>query len=276
MQHRADILEFGICWLTLIQADLLELVELSARHGFTTLSIGPQQYLDSLEAGETQASVRRRLNDAGVKIAFLDAVVTGLPGLPRAAPPTDISTCLHVACCLDAPLINVAHYKGGEVAADALIAGVAQFCETAAQDGVSIALEPIAGTGFPDLAATQAIIEASGQPNCGIMFDPTHWARANGTLADIQSLRPGIITGFQLCDRTKPAPGVAPVPMAGRDLPGEGELPLWQITEAVLANNPALTIELEVLSEELQAMTAAEAAARCVSAMQNWQTLRPG
>ena len=51
-----------------------------------------------------------------------------------------------------------------------------------------------------------------------------------------------------------------------RDLPGEGELPLWPVTRAVLANNPALTVELEVLSHELRGLPSAEAARRCRAA----------
>ena len=45
-------------------------------------------------------------------------------------------------------------------------------------------------------------------------------------------------------------------------VPGEGDLPLWEVTEAVLANNPALTIELEALTTELKAMPSETAAAR--------------
>ena len=55
-----------------------------------------------------------------------------------------------------------------------------------------------------------------------------------------------------------------------RDLPGEGELPLWQVTEAVLANNPALTVELEVPSMELKGLSSEAAAARCRMAMDKW------
>jgi sugar phosphate isomerase/epimerase len=59
--------------------------------------------------------------------------------------------------------------------------------------------------------------------------------------------------------------------MTGRLLPGEGELPLGEIVSAALANSPALTIEVEVFSEELGAMTADAAAARTAAAVAAWR-----
>ena len=59
--------------------------------------------------------------------------------------------------------------------------------------------------------------------------------------------------------------------MTGRSLPGEGELPLGEIIAAALANNPAITIELEVFSEELREMPLDAAAARVASAVEVWK-----
>ena len=63
--------------------------------------------------------------------------------------------------------------------------------------------------------------------------------------------------------------------MFWRDLPGEGDLPLWEVTEAVLANNPALTVELESLTPELRDLPPEQGAERCRAAMDAWVQSRP-
>ena len=58
--------------------------------------------------------------------------------------------------------------------------------------------------------------------------------------------------------------------MTGRDLPGEGDLPLREIALAALENNPALTAELEVFSEELRSLSVDDAAKRVRAAVDAW------
>ena len=92
------------------------------------------------------------------------------------------------------------------------------------------------------------------------MFDAWHFARSGGALDQLVGLPPGMITIVQLCDRTEPEPGAAYVPMAGRLLPGQGDLPLVEWTSRLLVDHPDAVVGVEVFSGELQAMPAAEAA----------------
>jgi sugar phosphate isomerase/epimerase len=117
----------------------------------------------------------------------------------------------------------------------------------------------------------QAITAACGEPNCKILFDTWHLARGGHGVSDLRALPPGAIGALQLSDRIEPPPGSAYVPMTGRLLPGEGELPLGEIVAAALVNSPGITIEVEVFSEELTGMTADTAAARTAAAVQAWR-----
>lgn len=263
-------LTVGMCWLTLPNAGFVELVELSARHGFPTISLGPNLVHQQLATGDTPALLRRRLADAGVRVAYIDAIVSGLPGLAPPEPPSDPQSCFEAAEMLETAMVNAAHYKGHPVGFDELADGVGTLCRDAARHGLKVGLEPIAGTGFPDLATTDRLARASGAENCGLLFDPTHWSRAGSSVADIEALEPGRIIGFQLCDITPSRPLDPAHGFFNRDLPGEGDLPLWEVTRAVLANNPALTIELEVPSMELKDLPSDAAAARCRAAMDTW------
>lgn len=265
----------GMCWLTLPKAGFIELVELSARFGFPTVSLGPVLVQDRIAAGDTPAVLRKRIADAGVRIAYIDAIVSGLPGLAPPTPPSDPASCFEAAEMLEAPMVNAAHYKGRPVDFAQLVDGVGALCRDAARHGLTVGLEPIAGTGFPDLRTTERIVVACGERNCGLLFDPTHWSNAGSTVADIRALGPGRIVGFQLCDITTTRPRDPAHGIFFRDLPGEGDLPLWEVTEAVLANNPALTVELESLTPELRELSPEAGAARCRAAMDAWVRQRP-
>jgi sugar phosphate isomerase/epimerase len=104
-----------------------------------------------------------------------------------------------------------------------------------------------------------------------VLLDTWHFARSGGGVADIEALPPGSIGAFQLSDRTLPAPGAAYVPMTGRKLPGEGELPLAAILAACIANSPEITAEIEVFSEELRNLPLDDAAARAAGAVGAWR-----
>ena len=43
--------------------------------------------------------------------------------------------------------------------------------------------------------------------------------------------------------------------MSGRELPGDGKLPLRDLIEAGLENSPDATLDLEVLNDELRRLT---------------------
>jgi sugar phosphate isomerase/epimerase len=61
------------------------------------------------------------------------------------------------------------------------------------------------------------------------------------------------------------------VPLGGRRLPGDGELPLHELVEAALDNSPAATLDLEVLNDELRGLPPDGAAARLAAAARAWR-----
>jgi sugar phosphate isomerase/epimerase len=183
----------------------------------------------------------------------------------------DIAGCLEVAEALAAPIINVSHYGAAPAPLAETADAIGAACLLAARSGMTIVLEFVPNSGDPDLGFAKSIAEACGEPNCKIHLDTWHLARSGGTLADIRALPPGAIGAFQLSDRVAPPPGAVYVPMTGRLLPGEGELPLNEIVAAALANSPDITLEVEVFSEELAALSADGAAQRTAAAVRAWR-----
>jgi len=269
----------GLCWAMIHSASLVETIELAARHGFPTLEVSPYVYFAALEGGESAARLRGRLRDAGVRVQVIDCISGGLPGLDDAATEfrgqpmrrDTVETCLEVAEALEAPVLNLTHYRGNPVEPAVLAQALGEVCRKAGERGRAVALEFVPDSGIPSIHAARHLAESCGAANCGILLDTWHLARSGGTLGDIEALPAGMIAAFQLSDRIEPEPGAPYVPMSGRRLPGEGELPLGPIIAAAFANNPGLTMELEVFSEELLAMPPADAAQRVARAMEAWR-----
>lgn len=269
----------GLCWGTIHQANLIETIEAAARHGFPTLQIPPDLYFACRDDGVSAASLRKRLADAGVTVRLIDAVTAGLPGMRtepvafkgRTLPRWDTAQCLEANDALEAPLLNVSHYQGQPVPLAEMAEAVGSASRLAARHGVTLVLEFVPDSGIRSLGEARAIAEASGEANCKVHLDTWHLARSGGTVADIQALPAGAIGAVQLSDRIAPPPGAAYVPMTGRLLPGEGELPLAGIVTAALANSPDITLEVEVFSEELAAMSADAAAGRTAAAVRAWE-----
>ncbi|HEX8055363.1 MAG TPA: hypothetical protein VF481_01775, partial [Novosphingobium sp.] len=73
--------EIGLCFGTVHQAGLIEMIEVAARHRFPTLQVPPDLYFACRDAGMSPAALRRRLADAGVRVQLIDAITTGIPGM---------------------------------------------------------------------------------------------------------------------------------------------------------------------------------------------------
>ena len=273
-------LEIGLCWGTVYRASMLEMIEAAGWHGFPTLSFPPALYLDCLSSGIDAKAMRKRLKDASTRLRVVDCISKGLPGMPddpisfdgRLMPRPDEASCFAMAEDLEAPIVNLAHHGAAEVTEAELVDAIGGISRRAAARGLTIALEFVPGSGIRDIATAQRIAAACGEPNCTILLDTWHLARTGGSAADVAALPAGKIGAMQLCDRTEPPPGTPYVPMTGRDLPGEGELPLGDIVRAARANNPDLTVEIEVFSAELAGMTIDAAAARTAAALAKWRS----
>ncbi len=274
-----DDLEIGLCWGTLQQANLLELIEAAARHGFPTLSVRPDMVNPYLADDPSGRVLRRRLAAAGVRVRVIDALSRGLPGVPdyvevgaRRTLRADETGCLRIAEVLEAPFVNVTFFGGDLVSRDEVGEALRDVTARAVARGVRLVLEFVPGSSLADIDVAREVVRQVDDPGCTILLDSWHLARSGGTLDDVRALPERSIGALQLCDRSDPAPGAPYVPMQGRSLPGEGQLPLHELVDAALANNPDLTAEIEVFSEELRTLTVDAAAGRVAAAIAAWRT----
>ena len=141
--------DIGLCWGTLHQATLPELIEAAARHHFATLSFPPYLYADCLSAGMTPQAVLRQMRDAGVRLTVADCISAGLPGMPdtpisfggRLLPRPGEADCFAMAGALEAPLVNISHFGAGPVSQEEMTEAVGAICRRAATRGLGVVLE---------------------------------------------------------------------------------------------------------------------------------------
>lgn len=202
------------------------------------------------------ATLRQRLRDCGV-CAHL---ATGLWVLPESeplhfAPTLDVAASLGVETML--VVVNDDHTGRA-------LECFAKTCALAAARNIAVGLEFMAYTSLRSLAAAADFVAAAKAPNAALIIDALHLARSGGTPADVAALPPRSIALAQLCD----APLVSPPREAlrhearnARRLPGEGELPLFALMDAL---PPGTWLDIEAPS--VQPGTPTEKASRAAAA----------
>ncbi len=274
----------GLCWGTVRQASLLQLIEVAETHGFPTITVPPAVFELCLASGTTVAGLRRRLSDAGIRVTVIDALTRDLPGSPRIDEIPAIwrdnwkyglDDLIRMAEALEAPTINVTHFLGNPVTPPDMAQAIAGLAKRAGGHWLRLSLEFIPDTSLASLAAAAQIVQLCGAANVGIMLDVWHLLRSGGRAEDIRSLPADSLAGVQLNDRRADAIEAPRESVADRSLPGEGAAPLQEILQAILANTPGVSIEIEVFSSQLAALSPMVAAERVAHAVAAWQRTLP-
>lgn len=206
------------------------------RAGFDQVSIWPG-------AGYGTADDRRVLDDAGLGVWDVDAVVAWVgdddPGGPyfEEAPEDVVFAC---AATLGARAVNALLIgPRGEVTVERAAERVARLARRADDLGMVLTVEFARSTAVPDLHRANAIIEASGAPNAGVLVDTWHHHWSGVRDAPFHHVR-----AIQLSD----APAERPVdfPQATRhrrEVPGTGAADLVTVVRGAPAGTP-LVVEV--------------------------------
>jgi sugar phosphate isomerase/epimerase len=179
---------------------------------------------------------------------------------------------LALACFL--PVIDAAAELGagkivvncGYPAEGPFVSFMASYCGAAHKNGLKLVLEFMPYSGARTLEQAARMVGAAGQPNFGLMIDPLHLARSGGTPADVRVLAPGLVEMVQLCDAPLAKPGAADLrteALTDRLYPGEGELPLHELLDAV---GPGVQIDIEAPCRKHAGLPPADQARRTAAA----------
>lgn len=197
--------------------------------------------------------LRKVLDDSGIALANISTY--------RFVPetnPGDYKAVLDAAAALGAGVMVANCFTPDEGLATDNLAAV---CELAGRFGIRVGLEFIPVSNVPTLERAAAIMSATRSPAAGLVIDALHLARSGGSPADVAAVDPALILAVQLCDAPLAAPPDLYAEMrAGRLYPGEGELPLAALLEAV--PSAGVEIEVEVPHLRVQGLSGVERARR--------------
>jgi sugar phosphate isomerase/epimerase len=240
----------ALCHFTMIELEPPALVDVAAGAGFAAVSLmvqlpasrGPGYPM----LGDTamRRETKRRLDATG--LILVDAATCRLEPESEAG---DFAQALETAAYLGAHSVDV---NGNDPDPSRLSDRFAALCALAAPYGLRIGLEFMMSTQVKTLGDALALIERSGAVNAAVTVDALHLARSGGSPADVAALDAGQISYVQLCDGPASAPpeGYAWEAATERMLPGEGELPVHALVEAVA---PGVPLGVEAPSQRRRA-----------------------
>ena len=246
----------------MIDAHPLELIEAAVVGGFSHCGIrlvAPRPgdpLIDVLAEPGGIDAIARKLTDTGIGLLDIEAI--WLSPTTRVA---SLAPALEAGARLGAKYVLVV---GNDPDPARLGDNVAALCEAGEPLGLRIMLEFITYCSVDSLKSAAACIRAVGRPNAGILVDTLQFFRSGASPADIAAHNPSLFSYVQLCDGLKQAPATIDErrdeARQNRLLPGQGELPVRELLQALPAGIPisleAPTAALRGLDRRRQAQIA--------------------
>ena len=264
----------GLCAQSVTQCSVHDRIGLASAHGFRYTSIlGPEHRTLAAE-GVGGLPLRGYLDDHGVAIAEVDALVDWLPGterVPWVASLPGLSELLEIADTLGAYALNVVDLLEGPVPPlDVAAEAFAAVCDQAAPQGVVVALEFVPWTRIPDLATAVEIVDRAGRANGGVMFDSWHHHRGGGTIDDLDDHAISRIVALQINDAPASEFGArVRQPEQRRLLPGDGVIGVGALLRRLHDGGCRAPLGLEVISVDLAQEPVDEVVARLAAAIRS-------
>ena len=253
--------EVGIDHLTMLDVSPPELVTVAWEAGFDAVSPRVAASTPSEEpwlmtpGSPMLEETARRLDDTGIRALAVEVVRIG-----SATRREDYESTLEAGARLGARYVTV---NGDDPDMERACETFAALTVDARPYGLRPLIEPIPYTHVSNLDEAAHIAEHSG--GGGILVDALHFRRFGGSVEQLRSLDPELLSYAQLCDAPLAPPSGLPRPRklprgqstdgtdlqlesrAMRLLPGDGELPLADILAALPEGIP-VSVEAPVVA----------------------------
>ena len=264
-----------LCSGTMLKASIPEMIEAAVAGGFSGITLWPQDYQRARDEGLSDADLRHMLADSGIEIADLDPLLTWVPGESESEGPDGLKFAREeefyaIADAVGGRSINLAQPFSDSIDIDAAAEAIAGVCDRAADHGLLITLEFLPWTGVSDAAIAWEIVRLADRPNATVMVDSWHHFRGPCDHSQLRAIPGDKIGGVQLNDAPRLLPTdrtIIEESMDGRCLPGEGDIPLVEIVQALDASGTQAPFGLEVFSAELDKLPPIEVGRRGGEAM---------
>lgn len=258
-----------MCTGTMRGVDFATKARAASNAGFDAISIRPAEYDELVALGWSAADIRSFLADLGLGVAELDPVMTWLPGAEAPPGMHAVDEVLAIARALRPDCVSVLVPVAAPLHLGEATVAFAALCDRAADDGVRLAIEFFAWSPLCSLADTWTIVRDAGRANGGIILDTWHHARRGGTVDDIDLVDAVRIWGVQIADApARPVlDDLAAECRHHRRWPGEGELPLDAIVQALRVGGCRAPLSIEVFGDTTDAADASARARRAYCAL---------
>jgi sugar phosphate isomerase/epimerase len=219
------------------EVDPLALVDVAADAAFDSvgLRITGRRLGDSFRPivgnAAALAEIRERARSRGMRIANISAYHC-YPEIGR----DKLEPLVDATAALGSDMILVSGYDPDHERFGDMLS---EYADIAAQRGIRLFLEFVPFSQVKSLPAAVAIVRRVGKPNLGMIVDPLHLARSGGTPDDVAAVPRDRLFFAQLCDAQAATPAGMDLPTearTGRLAPGDGELPLARLLDALPAN----------------------------------------
>jgi sugar phosphate isomerase/epimerase len=236
---------------TLRFADLPTRVASAAAAGFTGIGLRLTDYLD---AGLSDGDIRALLDRHGVRVLELEHTWDWAAGEDPAE-----EAMWRLADHVGFRHLNIPMFFPHPVRD--LIEPFGAFCDRAARHGVRVGFEFLPYSHIRTIGEAAAVVAAADRPNGGITLDLWHWFRSGARPADLAGIPAAAITTVQLNDvRPVPGPDLTEEARHRRLLPGRGAGDTAGVLRALREHGVTAPVSVEVFSDDLDALPAAEAA----------------
>lgn len=266
-----------LCAGTLPAASFRARVAAAAAAGFAGVSVFSTDHRRARAEGLSDADLAAILADHGLSVAEVDPLLDWIPGAGLGASATEAGRAFfdfspddfcEIARALGARSLNAVALPATPQGRDALADAFGRLCDRAGEHGLLVHLEFLPWTEVRDLETALAIVEAAGRENGGVTVDAWQHFRSGRDVADLGRIPGARVHCVQLCDAPRePEPDPVEETMHRRLLPGEGDVPLVAWIRALDVAGVRAPIGVEVFSDALQALPAAEAAQRAGDAL---------
>lgn len=241
--------DISLAHLSMIDATPHQLIDAAVAGGFQGVGLrirstgAPPGSIDLVEDHNARASVRKRLDDNGLRVFDVEAFAL--------LPTTDVldfEPALDVAAELGAKkLLCVC----GDDDPSRLLERFIGLCELAQSRGIIVGLEFIPYMAIKTLGAARELLGRASHPNAALLLDVLHLSRSGGTPEDLQGLTESDFAFVQLCDARAGRPTYEGLPQEARTdrlYPGEGALWLDRLVP-YLPPGKHLSIEAPVAAD---------------------------
>lgn len=248
---------------------LLERIQPVADAGFTAMSVWPGDV-----KGVDRDHLKSALTLAGLTLTDLELIGNWSPDhagstgpFADIVRPTTPAKLLPLAESLGVSTVSVVELLGIDWNGPKIGSAFAALCDQAADHSVRLAIEFVPTGAISDFARALEVVERADRDNGGIMVDSWHFFRSGSSLDQLARCPGDRIFSVQLNDAPAQPETDLHVGMMNRLLPGEGELNLRGLVDALAHSGSTAPMGIEVFSERLDGLSIGEVAQRCATAL---------